>query len=107
MRFVNYEVKPCRELIEGGERFTEACEPCDAQFWTVYGRYPDGTAQAIANLDTEHSAITMRKAIEFVQSFQRFGVVDTGEARRIIAAVNREERFGNSAVTCTDHDDKG
>lgn len=58
-RFDAYEIQPCRRYVDRDEpqvSFVEPCEPCEADFWTLYGHVPGEGAQAIGDFDTRQHA---------------------------------------------------
>jgi hypothetical protein len=58
-RFDDYEIQPCHRYWEADEpnmAFVEACEPFEADFWTVYGHIPGEGVQAIGDFDTREHA---------------------------------------------------
>ena len=60
VRFDGYEIGPCRRCRHDGDRdrfYEEACEPAEADVWTLYGHLPGQGVEAIGDFDTrEHAA---------------------------------------------------
>jgi hypothetical protein len=64
-RYTSYEYSACRTVLDHPEPLpaglysdmhVERCEAEDAQYWGVYGRNPDGTAEHIGDAIDEESA---------------------------------------------------
>ncbi|MDH2328309.1 hypothetical protein QCN27_15695 [Cereibacter sp. SYSU M97828] len=45
--YIGLEVAPCREIGFGKPRQSEVCLPCEAEFFTIYGREASGMAVAL------------------------------------------------------------
>ncbi len=55
----NYEISPCRRYEEPdspGKFYFEACEPDEANVWTLYGHIEGGGVQAIGDFSTREAA---------------------------------------------------
>lgn len=63
-----YEVHPCREIeLPNGaeiERAIMACEPNEAEFWSVYGHLKEGGCECVADCLTEDIANKFAKWCE-------------------------------------------
>ena len=57
--YSNYEIAPVKRYFDENNinSFCEVCDTHEADFWSVYARFVNGTAQCIADCKDVHTAV--------------------------------------------------
>jgi hypothetical protein len=61
--YVGVEVAACREYRNGDGFSVERCDANEAEFWSLYGRKPGGTAEWFKDFNSESEARSLAESL--------------------------------------------